>query len=553
MVKGKIGLVFIVLGLILIFLSVATLSTLTAPVQQIQTPPESQNMVFSGFTEEEKTWIENHPVIRVSPDPSFPPFETIDKSGEYVGISADFLKLMSEKTGLQFAIVRQDNFTMSTRAVQEHTADMLGAVYISDLRDEYLTYSAPYYETPIVIIVNNSVSSPLSLDDLSGKTVVAIEGYTTTELLKNRYPDINLKPSPDTRTALFDVSLGHADAFLGDLPTATSLVESEGLVNLHVASEYVPKQPDQFSIAFGVRKDWPELAKILTKGIQMITPEERDVVMKRWVSNSLNPQTVNVQIIIAIFAGSGIFVIIIGGILIWNHSLQIAVHEKTRELSRELEERKRAEEALKMTKFSIDRASDMVIWIDAEGNILDTNDTVCKNLGYSHDEMSRMTIFDINPFLDSGRWTQIFKAVKNQGIRVIESVYTTRSGEQIPVEVSQNYFEYAGKEGNCSIIRDISERKRIKELQGAAFAQIDHNMEQFAILNDQIRNPLNIILCYASETDTPENYHIIEQVKKIDAIVHTLDKGWLKSEKVRVFLRKHYLTTDMMDANNQNE
>ncbi|PKL59181.1 MAG: histidine kinase, partial [Methanomicrobiales archaeon HGW-Methanomicrobiales-4] len=327
MVKGKIGLFFIVLGLILIILSVAIISTLTAPMEHIHTPLNGQDTVFSGFTEGEKTWIENHPVIRVSPDPSYPPFETIDKSGEYVGISADFLKLMSEKTGLQFEVVRQDNFTMSTRAVQEHTTDMLGAVYISDLRDEYLIYSDPYYETPIVIIVNSSVSSPLSLDDLSGKTVVAIEGYTTTELLKNRYPGINLKPAPDTRTALFDVSLGHADAFLGDLPSATSLVDREGLVNLHVASEYVPDQLDQFSIAFGVRNDWPELAGILTKGIQMITPDERDVVMKRWVSNSLIPQTVNIQIIFAIIAGSGIFVIIIGGILIWNHSLQIAVHE----------------------------------------------------------------------------------------------------------------------------------------------------------------------------------------------------------------------------------
>jgi two-component system sensor histidine kinase/response regulator len=50
--------------------------------------------------------MEEHPVIRLGVDPGFVPFEFIDENGEYKGIAADYLALISEKTGLQFEVVK---------------------------------------------------------------------------------------------------------------------------------------------------------------------------------------------------------------------------------------------------------------------------------------------------------------------------------------------------------------------------------------------------------------------------------------------------------------
>ena len=41
-------------------------------------------------------------------DPDFVPFEFIDADSEYRGISADFLALISKKTGLRFEPVKAD-------------------------------------------------------------------------------------------------------------------------------------------------------------------------------------------------------------------------------------------------------------------------------------------------------------------------------------------------------------------------------------------------------------------------------------------------------------
>jgi hypothetical protein len=79
-----------------------------------------------------------------------------------------------------------------------------------------------------------------------------------------------------------------------------------------------------------------------------------------------------------------------------------------------------------------------------------------------------------------------------------------------------------------------------KEVEKKGLVQIEHNMEQFQILNDRIRNPLAIIMSLASMFETKEGDEIIEQVKRIDNLVTQLDQGWIQSDAVRNFLLKHY-------------
>lgn len=70
--------------------------------------------------------------------------------------------------------------------------------------------------------------------------------------------------------------------------------------------------------------------------------------------------------------------------------------------------------------------------------------------------------------------------------------------------------------------------------------QIERNMEQFQILNDEIRNPLSIIAACVSLDEPPSGPQILKAVKRIDDLVTELDKGWIVSNKVRTFLMRHY-------------
>jgi PAS domain S-box-containing protein len=81
---------------------------------------------------------------------------------------------------------------------------------------------------------------------------------------------------------------------------------------------------------------------------------------------------------------------------------------------------------------------------------------------------------------------------------------------------------------------EIEEQKRM------ALIQIEKNMEQLAVLNDHIRNPLQAIVGRVDLEGDGLSETIRPYVDEIDSLINQLDVGWVESEKIREFLRKHY-------------
>ncbi len=72
-----------------------------------------------------------------------------------------------------------------------------------------------------------------------------------------------------------------------------------------------------------------------------------------------------------------------------------------------------------------------------------------------------------------------------------------------------------------------------------ALKQIKDNILSFAILADQIRNPLAVILGYAEIHDSKVKEEISRQVRKVEKVIEELvEKGWLESEVIKEFLEK---------------
>jgi PAS domain S-box-containing protein len=103
------------------------------------------------------------------------------------------------------------------------------------------------------------------------------------------------------------------------------------------------------------------------------------------------------------------------------------------------------------------------------------------------------------------------------------------------------FFDESGKVTEYqSVGRDITDRKEIEQLQKESYQQIEKNLEQFAILNDHIRNPLSVIVLLTEMDAGPHTQQILEKSKEIDQIITQLDRGWLESEKIHQFLKKYY-------------
>ena len=128
----------------------------------------------------------------------------------------------------------------------------------------------------------------------------------------------------------------------------------------------------------------------------------------------------------------------------------------------DITDRKKTEEALRLTQLSVDRAADLIHWIAQDGRLLYVSDSTCQRHGYSREDLLGMTIFDLDPSQSPGAWRKHWREMREQGSLSFESAHRTKVGEVFPVELTVNHVECNGREYAFAFGRDISERKRIE-------------------------------------------------------------------------------------------
>jgi PAS domain-containing protein len=168
-----------------------------------------------------------------------------------------------------------------------------------------------------------------------------------------------------------------------------------------------------------------------------ISEDERGQAIKRWISIEGQRWRPSTTFVIGALASS--LAVLLLAVTCWNASLRKVVRKRTASLQQELEERQRAEHALRslteqlkervrertseLEKEVAERTkseqaalssgrqfrtlfqnvSDPLYIADSTARIIAANEQACRELGYSHDELLRLHVSDIDAVVDAWR------------------------------------------------------------------------------------------------------------------------------------------------------
>jgi signal transduction histidine kinase/ActR/RegA family two-component response regulator len=302
------------------------------------------------LTPEEIAWLaENGNSVRYGPNPSWPPGDYME-DGEHKGIVSDYVRIFEEKLGVRFKRVHYDSWEPFYHGLMTGEFDFVGACQKTEEREKVLAFTQVFLKTRLVILTRTSSPALKSLDDLNSMTLTGIEGYSSLDYVKGRYPGARIINCDDDLTVLLKVSAGAADGAIADYMLASYLIDKYGITNL----KYDAELDFHWDLRFAVNKAKAPLRGILDKVLDTIGPEERQAIYNRWVGLKLEHRPGflerNLKAIAGVFAAVLCLLI---GVAIFNRSLRRQVEARTGELRRKervLRDAKEAAEAASRAK-----------------------------------------------------------------------------------------------------------------------------------------------------------------------------------------------------------
>ena len=121
---------------------------------------------------------------------------------------------------------------------------------------------------------------------------------------------------------------------------------------------------------------------------------------------------------------------------------------------------------------------------------IEVNDNACQRLGYTKEELLNLTPLDIS-IPDQNNTKKILKKLRTEKRAVFEAIHRRKNGMKIPVEISSNQFKLNGELTILSIVRDITERKKMEEkLKKAASTDPLTGLSNRRDFNQKIKNEI---------------------------------------------------------------
>ncbi|MBT0892516.1 transporter substrate-binding domain-containing protein [Geobacter hydrogenophilus] len=272
--------------------------------------------------------------IVVGGDRDYPPYEFIDQSGKPAGYNVDLTRAIAEIMGMKVEF-RLGAWAEMLSDLKSGRVDVLQGISWSEKRAKQIDFTPPHTIVYHAIFARRDSPPASSLDELRGKKVALHRDGIMHEYLAERGYGKDLVLTPPPADALRLLAAGGCDYAVVAMVPGMYIIRENRLTNLVPVARSIAAQ----RYGYAVRQGDAELLARFSEGLAILKKTgQYDAIHAKWLG-VLEPQPMRWRDTIKYIAVVVVpLLLILGGTVLWSHSLRRQVAQRTESLSRALEE-----------------------------------------------------------------------------------------------------------------------------------------------------------------------------------------------------------------------
>ncbi|MBV6645434.1 MAG: PAS domain-containing protein [Cyclobacteriaceae bacterium] len=235
------------------------------------------------LTEDERKFVEQHPVITLGADPAWEPYVIAQSDGELQGFEVEFLQRISEISGLNIQI-QADTWNNVVAKAKAKEIDGLVTSSPQPARAPFFNFTKEYGTSyQAVYSRTTDINHFSSLEGFIGKRLGIQGSNQFVQDVLDPFPGIELVFYADGDKLLQALLAEEIDYILTG-SELTYYLNENGISGVRLC--YLVEE-DQAPLVYSIRKDWPELVSIFNKALDQISVAERNSIMSKWLLNAV--------------------------------------------------------------------------------------------------------------------------------------------------------------------------------------------------------------------------------------------------------------------------
>lgn len=215
-------------------------------------------LTFNCFATESKIKSLNYCI-----DPNWMPYDKIDNDGDHIGMSSDYIELLSKKLNIKFNLIPTKSWVETLSKIKAKECDLIPTIMKTKDRSEYINFTEEYLYVPLVLASKNDASFVNSILDIKSEKISIPDEYAFFEILKEKYPHLNLIGVKDIDDGLDKVLNDDVYAYVGTLATVGYKLQTRYPGEIRT----IAKLDETWNLSMGIRKDLVEVRDMINEAI----------------------------------------------------------------------------------------------------------------------------------------------------------------------------------------------------------------------------------------------------------------------------------------------